>query len=116
MNIQTFYEMVGGNYSEVMSRLVTEQRVKKYLLKLPGTGDFDGAVNAWKAQEWADLFRFTHNIKGISLNLGLTELASAASDACELVRHGAPETSPDAAMEKLKKIYTLVCDSVELLD
>ena len=112
MTLTELYDRIGGNYSDVMGRLMTEQRVKKYLFKLSGTGDYEGALEALKSQNWPDFFRFTHNLKGVSLNLGLTSLANVSAYACDLVRNGAPTEDPVLAMAKITEVYNTVLSEI----
>lgn len=115
MTLMEFYEIVGGNYNDVMGRLMTEQRVKKYLYKLSASGDYEAALEALKSENWQDFFRFTHNLKGISLNLGLSSLARASATACDLVRNGPPTESPAPYMEDVTRIYTNILSQIDIL-
>ena len=35
MTLKRFYEAVGGNYTEVLSRLMSDRLIRKFLLKFP---------------------------------------------------------------------------------
>lgn len=101
MTISEFYSKVGGDYQDALGRLMTDQRITKYLLKFISCTDLDDAVNAAKAQDWDALFRSTHNLKGVSLNLSLTALGKAASDVCETVRGGAPTVDIEPLVQEM---------------
>ena len=113
MTLSEFYDKIGGSYKDVMGRLMTEARVKKYLYKLAGTGDYEGALAALDGKNWPDFFRFTHNLKGVSLNLGLTSLADVSAYACDLCRNGDPTEDPVPAMAKVTEVYTNILAEIE---
>lgn len=112
MNVKEFYQHVGGNYDEVMSRLLTEKRVCKYLNKLPQTGDIENMNTAFAEKRWEDAFRFSHNMKGMSLNLSLTKLAEVSAELCDTVRHGAPEVDVDPLIKAVNDRYQLVISAL----
>lgn len=116
MNVREFYEVTEGNYDEAMGRLLSEKRIAKYLHKLPETGDAEGMNVAFAASNWEDAFRFSHNLKGIALNLSITSLAEAAGDLCDTVRHGAPSSDFNILLEKVNSIYNKVKSAVAELD
>ena len=116
MDIQSFYQTVGGNYQEVLGRLMTDARIMKYVRRFPESGDYTAAKAALEGQRWEELFRYSHNLKGVGLNLGLGDLASAASALCETVRHGAPAEAPVAEMEKVTAAYEKTIAAIGQLD
>jgi len=116
MDIQSFYTAVGGSYQEVISRLMNDARILKFVKRFPDGDDYTNAVAALKDQRYEDLFRSSHNLKGVGLNLGLGDLAKAASDLCETCRHGAPATPPVAEMEKVTEAYNRTCAAIAELD
>ncbi|MBO2516163.1 MAG: hypothetical protein CW338_02650 [Clostridiales bacterium] len=116
MNVKEFYAVVEGNYDEAMGRLLTEKRIVKYLRKLPETGDVAGMNAAFAAGNWEDAFRFSHNVKGVSLNLSLTSLAESAAELCDTVRHGAPQVDFKGMLAKVNEKYELVLKNIEMLE
>ena len=86
MTLPEFYIKIGGDYSNVMSMLMTEQRIKKYLVKLTANTDYDALGKNLAAGEYKDAFRNSHSLKGMCLNLGLGRLADSACALCEALR------------------------------
>lgn len=116
MDIQAFYREVGGDYQEVFSRLMKDERILKFVKRFPAGEDYTLAQEALKDGRWEELFRYSHNLKGVGLNLGLGDLANAASELCETCRHGAPAVPPLAEMEKVKEAYERTCAAIAQLE
>lgn len=116
MTLREFYAVSEGNYDEVLSRLLTEKRVVKYLHKLPATDDYDRMNEAFASGNWEDAFRDSHNIKGVSLNLSLSGLAAAADALCNTVRHGPPEVDFSGLLEDVNRRYKAVVSAIDDLD
>ncbi len=116
MKIQEFYKVVGGNYDEAMGRLMTEQRICKYLRKMSQTDDVSQMNAAFDEQRWEEAFRFSHNVKGVSLNLSLNSLAESASALCETVRNGIPAEDYFRLLDEVNAKYRLFLDALEQLE
>ena len=78
MKLRDFYNEIGGNYDEVIGRLMNEKRIYKYLFKFKDNVDYQGMLDAIEEKNWETAFRFSHNLKGMGLNLGLGEMTDAA--------------------------------------
>ena len=115
MTVQEFYDAVGGNYSEAMGRLMTEARVTKYVLKFAADDNYAKSLEALDAKNWEQLFLYTHNLKGVALNLCLGELGNAAATLCDMVRHGAPTESVDEPAAAMKAAYEKTAAAIEKL-
>lgn len=116
MTVKECYEFFGGDYADAMSRLAKDERIAKYLRKLPDSRDFDEMNTNLAAGNWEDAFRNVHNLKGVSLNLGLTPLAEASSALCETVRHGAPTVDITGMVSDVKAAYEKILAAIELID
>lgn len=98
MDLKAFYEKVGGNYDEVMGRLMKEERALKYLSRMADDPNYSELLANLDAQNYPDAFRSVHTLKGLALNLGLGKLAEASSTLCEDLRNGPP--AGDVAKER----------------
>ena len=116
MTIREFYEQTAGDYEGVMGRLMTEQRVQKYVLKFPNGTDFADLTAALEAGQWDLAFRAVHNLKGMSLNLGFAPMAAVSSDLCELLRDGQPKEDPAPYYEKVRTAYEGLTAAIAGLD
>ena len=115
MTIRDFYTEVGGSYDEVMGRMMTEKRICKYLVKFLSVEDYDILMRTVAEQNWTDAFRAVHNLKGVSLNLGLGRLAAASGDLCEEIRHGAPARDITGMVEAVTVEYQSARKAIEAL-
>lgn len=112
MTVKEFYAKVEGNYDDVLGRLMKEERICKYLFRLSTTGDFEGMHQALDEKNYADAFRFVHNLKGMSLNLGLSALASASSELCETMRNGAPTIDITNLIQEVDDKYKFTVQTI----
>ena len=101
MTVREFYRKIGGNYERTLANLLSEERMKKYILKFADANDYDELLAALDEQRYEDAFRFAHNIKGVCLNLGFSELADSGSALCEALRGGTPTGDVPALLEKV---------------
>lgn len=114
MTIKECYELAGGNYEEVMGRLLKEERVVKYLGKFKADPSYNEMLQSYAAQDWETLFRSSHTLKGVCYNLSLTALGDAADAVCEAVRPGvAPKTDIAPMVEETKVQYARTIELIE---
>ena len=113
MDLKEFYIRVNGNYDDVMSRLMKEDRVKKYLGKFLDSAEYGKMIEAYENKDWPDLFLQSHSLKGMAANLSLTALFNAASNVCEEVRDKEPGGDIAALIDKIKSEYSLVTDAIK---
>ena len=114
MNTQTFYEKIGGNYADTMSRLMTEERILRFVRKFPADGSFNALKDALAKSSQEEAFRAAHTLKGVAQNLGFTALYERASAVTEVLRGGSLDVT--ALMPDLESVYTLTVESIAALD
>ena len=88
MTLQEFYGAVGGDAEEVLSRLMNETLVKKFLFKFSDDPNYELLVTSVEGEDWETAFRAAHTIKGLCMTLGLGNLANSSSELTELLRGG----------------------------
>ena len=86
MTVQECYEAMGADYDDVISRLRTDERVTKFLLKILNDGSFQLLTDSLAAKNMEDAFRAAHTLKGVAMNLSLTALYHAAGPMTEALR------------------------------
>lgn len=123
MDLKQFYEVTGGDYNLVMSRLSMESLVKKFLLKFLDDETFGKLTEAVLAKDFEQAFKEVHTIKGVALNLELASLAASCSELTELLRgvegkEGDTEFNEavSAVYEKVKADYDAAISNIKLLD
>lgn len=88
MTVNDFYNEIGGDYQEILGRLVTEDRVRRFLFKVLETNDVNLLKEAWSKEDPSQIFMYAHRLKGIALNLSLDNFAKYTSELTEQYRGG----------------------------
>lgn len=114
MTVKDFYESIEGNYKEISDRLVTDDRIKRFLVKFLESEDMKLLKDAWQVQNSELLFMYAHRLKGIALNLSLNNFADFTSDLTELYRGGTPSDKAKAEemYSKCVKEYTNLAEKI----
>lgn len=117
MTVKECYEKMNGNYDDVMSRLRTDERVKKFLGKVADDKSVELLETSLNARNMEEAFRAAHTIKGVSMNLSLTGLYNVAENMTEALR-GRTEYGDDLLplFSDLKKVFADTCDVIRALD
>lgn len=115
MTIQEFYHEIEGDYEGTLANLMKDDRILKYLRKFPAAEDYSNFVQSFSDASYPEAFRYVHNLKGVSLTLGLSKLGEISSIVCEALRHGPPASDLAAERETLFKEYHRVIDALKIL-
>ena len=116
MTVEKCYEVMKGDYKDAVSRLVTDERIKKFLLKLLNDPSFSALNDAMEKGNAEEAFRAAHTLKGVCKNLSITALAYSASNLTEALR-GKKEKDEKAEelFKKVKKDYALTISAIQML-
>ena len=90
MTLQECYDKMGGDYAEVLGRLTKAERIEKFMLRFLEDTSFMELCKAKENEDYEEVFRMVHTLKGLSLNLGFTKLYIASDKMTEAVRGGVP--------------------------
>lgn len=105
MDIKQFYEEIGGNYEEALSRLMMDSLIEKFVLKFKETQKIDDLKAAVEAHDFEKVFYEIHTLKGVALNLAFKKLSEACSELTELVRGDLAKTAnPDEVSKAYEKV------------
>ena len=116
MTLQECYEVIGGNYEDVLKRLRSEVLIRKFTLKFLEDKSYSQLKQALEDKNFEDAFRGAHTLKGVCQNLSLDRLYEASRDLTELLRDrtgeqpGIPE-----AMEKVTELYEETIEGIKKL-
>lgn len=114
MNIKEFYESIGGDYNDVFSRLMKDERILKYLNKFV---DEDNTLKQMDeclaAENYEDAFKNVHTLKGVVLNLGLEPISKTSKVLCEEIRYGAPKNDISQMVKDLHDAYESVTKEIK---
>lgn len=117
MTVKECYDAMGANYEEIMGRLRTEERVKKFLLKVLKDKSYDLLTTSMEERNIEEAFRAAHTIKGVCQNLSLTRLYESANELSEMLR-GRSEYGGDIepVLEKVKEDYAQMIAQIQKLE
>jgi HPt (histidine-containing phosphotransfer) domain-containing protein len=107
---------MGGDYGDVMGRLRTEERVLRFLRKVPEDPSFDLLCTSLDQRNMEEAFRAAHTMKGVCQNLSLTRLYGSSSALTELLRDRPAYNAQIAqALEQVKQDYAEMVACVQQL-
>ncbi len=111
MTLKECYEAFGGDYEDVISRLRTDERVKKFLLKFLDDSSMKELEEALQAEDYEEAFRAAHTLKGVCQNLGFTRLYASSHELTEVLRDQ-KEHDVRKLLEKAEEDYQKLVESV----
>jgi HPt (histidine-containing phosphotransfer) domain-containing protein len=113
MTTKECYDAMGGDYEDVMSRLMKEERVAKFLQKVLADKSYSLLCSALEEKNMPEAFRAAHTLKGVSQNLSITRLGDSSAKMTELLRNR--ESYGDDIEEMFKQVtadYELTCNCI----
>ncbi len=93
MTLKTFFEKTNGNYNEVISRLINEKLIMKYLKKFLDDGHFQQLKKSVEEQDFETAYRSAHTLKGLCLSLGFETMRKPVTELTEELRAGKTENA-----------------------
>ncbi|MBR6352373.1 MAG: Hpt domain-containing protein [Firmicutes bacterium] len=114
MTVQELYEKIDGSYDQAVSIMRMDKLIDKHIRRFGDSGVFESLQDAGETMDAKALFEASHALKGISANLGLAKLSSAASEISEEFRPGNPRLHTDEEVKNmLDNIYELYQKTVD---
>ena len=103
MTIQECYQALGGNYDDVVKRLLNFSLVKRFITKFLQDDSFEKLSASIRDGRREEAFRAAHTLKGVCQNLGFGKLLASTEKLTELLR---PETDvvPEGAAALLEEV------------
>ncbi len=111
MTIKSLYEAVGGDYQDVVKRLISEEFAAQLALGFLDDDGFSSLEKAMKNRNAEDAFRAAHTLKGVALNLGFKNLGESASELTEVLRKRTFDGA-DEPFEKVRADYAVVISAL----
>lgn len=111
MTIKSLYEAVGGDYKDVVKRLISEEFAAQLALGFLDDDGFSSLEKAMKTRNAEDAFRAAHTLKGVALNLGFKNLGESASELTEVLRKRTFDGA-DEPFEKVREDYAVVISAL----
>lgn len=114
MQVKEAYTVMKGDYEGVLSRLLNEERIQKYLLKFLNDKSFETLKAALSEGNGEEAFRMAHTLKGVSQNLGLSVLFESSNALTEALRNGIKEDA-GPLFEKVEEDYHMTVSAISTL-
>ena len=114
MELKEVYEKIGGDYDDVVRRLMGEKLVRKFLLKFLDDKSYADLERTLSEGDYKEAFRAAHTLKGVCLNLGFTELYKVSAELTEVLR-GRETAGSDELYAQVKDQYTTLTDAIREL-
>ena len=105
MTLKECFDNLQADYTGVMGRLMSEERVIRFLGKFVEEPSFGVLVEALESKNYEEAFRASHNLKGVCQNLGISKLGEVSSELCEELRNGEPAHDITPLVEQVKEEY-----------
>lgn len=112
MNLKECYIAAGGDYDDVMRRFMTEERVDRFLVMFLKDQSFVTLCEAMAAKQYEEAFHAVHTMKGICMNMSLTDLAGACIALTENLRSGQPDGQTSDCFINLKANYKKTVEAI----
>ena len=104
MTIKECYEKMGADYANIYGRLGDADMIEYLALKFTKDTNMQKLVDALARQNYEEAFMAIHTLKGVVLNLGLSQLEPAVVALTEEMRGGKAPKSLEL-LESMKDIY-----------
>lgn len=114
MTVEKFYESIGGDYAGTKARLMTDERIARFVNKFPADGSYQLLLDSLASGNVAEAFRAAHTIKGVAQNLGFTALFTIAEEVTEVLRAGSLDVADK--MPTLTKAYEMTISAISQID
>lgn len=114
MTVMQFYSSVGGDYYDAVGRLRNDRMILKFLKMLANDKSLVKLHEAIDKGDCMEAFCAIHTLKGMALNLSLTELSHFCCSLTELFR-GA-NTIAEESYELVAKLDGIYEHTISLLD
>lgn len=86
MTTKEFYLRMGASYDEVLRRFGKKERITRFLSLLPEDKCYSSLCISIEKKDAEEAFRAAHTLKGICMNLGLSNLCVLVSALTEELR------------------------------
>lgn len=115
MTLPEFYTALGSDYQSMHKQIPSDALISKFLRLYAQDPSMAQLRESISQENWDGAFHAAHTLKGVALNLGLSCLASSASELAEHLRGGRPLTSPEL-LARVEQAYESVIAALSKLN
>lgn len=112
MTVKECYDLMGGDYDDVVNRLMNDKMIERFLPKVVNDQSYALLCNSLEEKNMKESFRAAHTLKGICQNMSLTRLRDSVSLLTEQLRDReeyGEDILPLAAQVKEDYLHTCEC-------
>lgn len=113
MTLKECYDEIGADYDDVMRRLRSEDRVKRFLKLFLMDQSFETLSDAMNRQDYPAAFNAVHTMKGICMNLSFTALQEACCELTENLRDRQGHSDTERIFGHIKEIYMKTVSAIQ---
>ena len=110
MTLSEVYEMVGGDYQNVLERLDDKETVENFVLRFLDDSSYVQLLQYLQAGDLKRAFYAAHTLKGISQSLGFSRLGACVETMCRDLRKGAEPS--EIILHQLKTEFYCVITAI----
>ncbi len=103
MTVKECYEALNADYEGTLGRFSMERLVQKFALKFLTDKSYGELVQFMAEENYAEAFRAAHTLKGVSVNLGFTQMYQISDEMTEALRGG--KKPEEGLLEKVTEEY-----------
>jgi len=117
MNVQEFYEKIGGSYEDALKRLPGESFVMRILPKFLMDDSYDRMVKGIEAGDLKAAFEGAHTLKGVTQNLALVRLGESSAEISDAFKFADSLDSVDykPMLERVTADYNMTVEALKEL-
>lgn len=108
MDVEACYAKMGADYEGAIRLFKTDERLIKYFNIIRRDTNFDTICNALAEKDYETAFRAAHTLKGLALNMHLTQLAEHAAGLTEALRSREENEEILLQFEKTKQSHQMM--------
>lgn len=114
MTIEQCYQRLNGDFAQAVRRMSGTALVERLVVKFLNDGTFPDLCKAMDSGSAEKAFQAAHTLKGVTANMGFSQLQASAGQLTEALRgiSGSIPPAAIAAMEQVKGDYQMTVEAI----
>lgn len=112
MTVKEAYDKMDGDYTDIFSRLPSDEKIVKFLSMFNRDTTFSDLCEQFENKNYPEAFRSAHTLKGLCQNMSLSGLLEPTAALTECLRGGGCPDGTQEHYEELKIRYQTVKDVI----
>lgn len=113
MTVKECYERCGGDYSTMISRLLSDQVISRFLSIFQRDDNFEKLGVAMGENNGEEAFKAAHAVKGVANNMAFNEFADVIEALTDELRPGQCTLRSQELYEQAKPLYEKIIESIK---